>query len=88
GIIEKSNELNEQLQNFEQNDQKSILIIIVDGRINQQRIHIPFIRQLIDKSDLSCNKSTETLGEHLVSKILAKILGTEMLVDLENLGTR
>ena len=29
-----------------------------------------------------------TLVNYLVSKILGKILGTEMLVDLENLGTR
>ena len=29
-----------------------------------------------------------SLVNYLVSKILGKILGTEMLVDLENLGTR
>ena len=29
-----------------------------------------------------------TLVNYLVSKILGKIQGTEMLVDLENLGTR
>ena len=29
-----------------------------------------------------------TLVKYLVSKILGKIQGTEMLVDLENLGTR
>ena len=28
------------------------------------------------------------LGQHLVSKILVKIQGTEKLTDLENLGTR
>ena len=32
--------------------------------------------------------SLDTLVNYLVSKILGKILGTEMLVDLENLGTR
>ncbi|CAF4039893.1 unnamed protein product, partial [Rotaria sordida] len=76
GIIENSNELNEQFQNFEQNDQKSILIIIVDGRINQQRIHIPFIRQLIDKSDLSCNKTTENSSKFFI--ILIHSSGQEL----------
>ena len=33
-------------------------------------------------------KEKVTLVNYLVSKILGKILGTEMLVDLENLGTR
>ena len=30
----------------------------------------------------------QSLVKYLVSKILGKIQGTEMLVDLENLGTR
>ena len=38
---------------------------------------------------LISKKCTMTaLVNYLVSKILGKILGTEMLVDLENLGTR
>ena len=39
------------------------MIIIIDGRLNQQRIHIPFIRSLIDKFDHSYNKSTENLSK-------------------------
>ena len=33
-------------------------------------------------------KRMSTLVKYLVSKILGKIQGTEMLADLENLGTR
>jgi hypothetical protein len=32
-------------------------VIVIDGRIRQQRLHIPFIRQIIDKTDKSCNKT-------------------------------
>ncbi|CAF4873629.1 unnamed protein product, partial [Rotaria sp. Silwood2] len=40
-IIENSIELHEQVRAFEQSNDKSILIIVIDGRINQQRMHIP-----------------------------------------------
>ena len=30
-------------------------MIIIDTRINQQCLHIPFVRQLVDKSDKQCN---------------------------------
>ncbi|CAF3853458.1 unnamed protein product [Rotaria sp. Silwood1] len=76
GIIENSNELNEQFRNFEENNQKSILIIIIDGRINQQRIHIPFVRQLIDKTDLSCNRSSENPSKFFI--ILMHSSGQEL----------
>lgn len=36
-----------------------MLIIIIDGRIAQQRLHIPFLRQMIDEYDKSCNPSNE-----------------------------
>ncbi|CAF1388354.1 unnamed protein product [Rotaria sordida] len=65
-IIENSNELLEHFQTFEQSNEKSILIIVIDGRINQQRIHIPFIRQLIDKTDISCNKSLKNLSKFFI----------------------
>ncbi|CAF1416941.1 unnamed protein product, partial [Rotaria sordida] len=65
-IIENSNELLEQFQTFEQSNEESILIIVIDGRINQQRIHIPFIRQLIDKTDISCNKSLKNLSKFFI----------------------
>ncbi|CAF3150845.1 unnamed protein product, partial [Rotaria sp. Silwood2] len=75
-IIENSNELNEQFQNFEENNQKSILIIIIDGRLSQQRIHIPFVRQLIDKFDLSCNKPNENFSKFFL--ILIHSSGQEL----------
>ncbi|CAF1180009.1 unnamed protein product [Adineta steineri] len=56
GLIENSSELNEQFENFEKDNQKSILIIVIDGRISHQRIHIPFIRQLIDKTSGNLSK--------------------------------
>ena len=40
-----------------------------------------------EESDAGTGPIT-TLVQYLVSKILGKIQGTEMLVDLENLGTR
>ena len=40
--------------------------------------------QMIDRYILTVH----TLVKYLVSKFLGKIQGTEMLVDLENLGTR
>ena len=39
-------------------------------------------------SNLFWRNQMTTLGQHLVSKILAKIQGTEKLTDLKNLGTR
>ncbi|CAF5147361.1 unnamed protein product, partial [Rotaria sp. Silwood1] len=38
-IIENSSELLEQFQSFEQSNQKSILIIVIDGRIGQQQLN-------------------------------------------------
>ena len=52
------------------------------------------IVKLINKSSilmsyvLILKKQFNTLVNYLVSKILGKIQGTEMLIDLENLGTR
>ncbi|CAF1212894.1 unnamed protein product [Rotaria sp. Silwood1] len=75
-IIENSNELIEQFQTFELSNQKSILITVIDGRMNQQRIHIPFVRQLIDKTDLSCNKSSENPSKFFI--ILIHSSGQEL----------
>jgi hypothetical protein len=33
---------------------------VIDGRIGQQRLHIPFVRQLIDKTEYSCNTNNQT----------------------------
>ncbi|CAF1248253.1 unnamed protein product [Adineta steineri] len=54
-VIENSVKLEERFQNFEKDEKKKVLFIVINARINQQRLHIPYIRQLIDKSDYSCN---------------------------------
>ena len=60
---------------------RSNLSIGIPIRVN------PYIR--VKQKLLLCYKRTDhTLVNYLVSKILGKIQGTEMLVDLENLGTR
>jgi hypothetical protein len=40
---------------YEKDERKKVLIIVVNARINQQRLHILYLRQLIDKSEYSCN---------------------------------
>ncbi|CAF1142456.1 unnamed protein product, partial [Adineta ricciae] len=57
--IQSSNDLHEQFEQFENVTNKSVLLIIIDGRINHQRIHIPYVRQLVDQSESICNKSNE-----------------------------
>ncbi len=48
-------ELEEKFQMYEKDDKTNVLIIVVNARISQQRLHIPYVRQLIDKSDYSSN---------------------------------
>ncbi|CAF1222260.1 unnamed protein product [Adineta steineri] len=55
GVIENSVELQEKFHNYENDRTKNVLIIVIDARIGQQRLHIPFVRQLIDKTEYSCN---------------------------------
>ncbi|CAF4322341.1 unnamed protein product [Rotaria sp. Silwood2] len=47
-IIENSAELEEQFTKYENNAEKNLLMIVINGRTNQQRLHIPYVRQLID----------------------------------------
>ena len=48
-----------------------------------------YITKVIKSSYICANSNINfTLVNYLVSKILGKIQGTEMLVDRENLGTR
>ena len=54
-MIENSPVLQERFNNFKGDPEQQVLIIIIDGRIAQQRLHIPFIRQMIDEYDKSCN---------------------------------
>ncbi len=51
--------MQEQFQNYVQDKNTKVLIIIIDARISQQCLHIPFVRQLIDKTDKSCNISQQ-----------------------------
>jgi len=49
-----------------ENTDKQVLIIVVDGRIDQQRLHISFLRQLIDNTDQSINKSNESVQKYFL----------------------
>ena len=42
-----------------EDEQKSILITIVDARIHQQNAHIPFVRRLIDQAEQKATNSTK-----------------------------
>ena len=54
-VIENSVELEKKFQAYEKNEEKNVLIIVINARIIQQRLNIPYIRQLIDKTDQSYN---------------------------------
>ena len=56
GTIENSVELQERFDSYKNDANKNILLIIIDGRIGQQRLHIPFVRQLIDATESICKK--------------------------------
>ncbi|CAF1366374.1 unnamed protein product, partial [Adineta steineri] len=58
-IIENSAELEEQFIKYENNIEKNLLMIVINSRSNQQRLHIPYIRQLIDKVDHRCNSEKQ-----------------------------
>ncbi|CAM2729399.1 unnamed protein product [Rotaria socialis] len=75
-IIENSIELQEPVRAFEQSNDKSILIVVIDGRINQQRMHIPFVRQLLDKTELSCNQTPDKPSKFFI--ILMHSSGQEL----------
>ncbi|CAF1245410.1 unnamed protein product, partial [Rotaria sordida] len=55
GTIENSSELEYRFHNYTNDNDKNILIIVIDGRNGQQRLHIPFVRQLIDTTESSYN---------------------------------
>ena len=54
-MIENSVELEERFQLFEKDEKRNVLIIVVNAQISQQRLHILYVRQLIDKTEYSCN---------------------------------
>jgi hypothetical protein len=41
-------------------------MIVIDGRIGQQRLHIPFVRQLIDKTEYSYNTANQTQRKYFL----------------------
>ncbi|CAF5134993.1 unnamed protein product, partial [Rotaria sp. Silwood1] len=51
--IENSIELKDKFDTYINNRTKNVLMIVIDGRYEQQRLHIPYVRQLIDTTD-SC----------------------------------
>ncbi|CAF2108222.1 unnamed protein product [Rotaria magnacalcarata] len=51
--IENSVELQDRFNSYTDDNNKNVLIIIIDGRNGQQRLHIPFVQQLIDKTEFS-----------------------------------
>ncbi|CAF3699069.1 unnamed protein product [Rotaria sordida] len=54
-MIENSVELQGKFHAYEQDDRKNVLIVVIDAQNGQQRLHIPFVRQLIDKTEYTSN---------------------------------
>ena len=51
---------------YQRDKYKKILLIIIDARINEQCLHIPYVRQLIDKNEQICNTSESTPSKFFV----------------------
>lgn len=64
--IHNSVDLQKNIQNYEQNNRTSVLIIIINARIKQQYIHIPLIRQMIDKSEQDINSIKQSTTKYFV----------------------
>ncbi|UJR16744.1 hypothetical protein I4U23_003644 [Adineta vaga] len=56
-IIENAAVLEEKFRVFEKESNKNVLIIIINGQMGQHRQHLPFVRQLVDKTEFDCNKN-------------------------------
>ena len=54
-MIENSLQLEENFQMYEKDEKKNVLIIVVNARISQQRLHILYVRQLIDNMEYMCS---------------------------------
>ena len=54
---------------YEKDEKKNVLIIVVNARISQQRLHIPYVRQLIDKVEYSCNMINKKSEKYFVMLI-------------------
>ena len=55
-MIENGALLEERFRAFEHDLSKNVLIIVINGQMGQQRQHLPFVRQLVDETELICNK--------------------------------
>ena len=55
-MIENCVQLEKQFENYEKDEKKNVLIVVINARIHQQLLHILYIRQLIDKIEYSHQK--------------------------------
>ncbi|CAF4644200.1 unnamed protein product, partial [Rotaria sp. Silwood2] len=53
--LDNAVELQDRFHSYENDHNKNVLIIVIDGRNGQQRLHIPFVRKLIDETEYSYN---------------------------------
>ena len=58
--------MQEKFHNYENDRTKNVLIIVIDAQIGQQCLHIPFVRQLIDKTEYSCNVNNRIKSKHFL----------------------
>ena len=65
-VIENCVELEKEFENYEKDTKKNVLIIVINARINQQLLHIPYIRQLIDKIEYSHENLPQKLDKYFV----------------------
>ena len=52
-LIENSLQLEKEFEKYQRDTTKKILILLINARINQELLHIPYIRQLIDQMEYS-----------------------------------
>ena len=55
-MIENASVLEERFRAFEQERKKTVFIIVINAQLGQQRQHLPFVRQLIDRTESICNR--------------------------------
>lgn len=58
--------LEERFQMFEKDEKTRVLIVVINARITQQRLHIPYVRQLIDKTEYSCNSRDKKQNKYFL----------------------
>ncbi|CAF1176839.1 unnamed protein product [Adineta ricciae] len=64
--IENPKQLQERFDEFRANHEKNVLLIIIDGNNNQQRLHIPYIRHLTDTIEHQCNTNINNERKYFV----------------------